>query len=415
MRVSGKHNDLDNVGPSLRHHTFFEMLGNFSFGDYFKHDAIEFAWNLLTEGLGPRSGDALRHGLQGRERHPARRRGATRAGWISCRPITSASSAWPTTSGRWATPARAAAARRSTSIAARALPGSGNFVQDVECGSERFVEIWNNVFMEFERDDDGYAHAPARAVDRHRHGPRAHQRGDAGHALELRHAAVHAAARRDRQRVSGHAYNESMSPTDVSMRVVADHARAIDVPDRRRRRAVERMARLRAAQDHAPRDAPRPQARHARAVSLHARRRPRRARWARRIRSSRPGRDAITQVIKSEEERFDAVLTAGLPRLEEVLERAAKSNKIVPGDEAFKLYDSYGLPRDFIEDLAGNQGLRFDARGFDARDGGPAREGARRQRVRRARRAKNSPSRRIRSATRCRRAATCSRATAKRG
>ena len=71
-------------------------------------------------------------------------------------------------------------------------------------------------------------------------------------------------------------------------------------------------------------------------------------------------------MIKAEEERFDAVLTGGLPRLEEVLERAAKGNKTVPGDEAFKLYDSYGLPRDFIEDLASNQGLTFDAEGFDA-------------------------------------------------
>ena len=78
------------------------------------------------------------------------------------------------------------------------------------------------------------------------------------------------------------------------------------------------------------------------------------------------GRDAIAQVIKTEEERFDAVLTGGLPRLEEVLERAAKGNKTVPGDEAFKLYDTYGLPRDFIEDLASNQGLKFDAEGFDA-------------------------------------------------
>ena len=78
------------------------------------------------------------------------------------------------------------------------------------------------------------------------------------------------------------------------------------------------------------------------------------------------GRDAVVLVIKSEEERFDAVLTGGLPRLEEVLERAAKTTKVVPGDEAFKLYDTFGLPRDFIEDLAGNQGLRFDAEGFDA-------------------------------------------------
>ena len=78
------------------------------------------------------------------------------------------------------------------------------------------------------------------------------------------------------------------------------------------------------------------------------------------------GRDAIVKVIRSEEERFDAVLTGGLPRLEEALERAANTTKVLSGDDAFKLYDTYGLPRDFIEDLAGNQGLRFDAEGFDA-------------------------------------------------
>ncbi len=119
-------------------------------------------------------------------------------------------------------------------------------------------------------------------------------------------------------------------------------------------------------------------------------------------------------MIKAEEERFDAVLTGGLPRLEEVLERAAKGNKVVPGDEAFKLYDSYGLPRDFIEDLASNQGLRFDAEGFDA-----AMEGQREKaRAGSSFEGKKGEEFTFASdqdrASRCSRPATCSRATPRR-
>ena len=162
---------------------------------------------------------------------------------LACRPIASSSSAPTTTSGRWATPGRAAAARRSTSSAAAPAP-----IPE--------IEIWNNVFMEFERSADGTLDAAAGAVDRHRHGPRAHHRGAAGQGLELRHRPLHAAARRDRRSspASGTARRASRRRLDARRR--RPHPRD-DVPDRRRRHPVERMARLRAAQDHAAGDAPR--------------------------------------------------------------------------------------------------------------------------------------------------------------
>ena len=211
-------------------------------------------------------------------------------------------------------------------------------------------------------------------------------------------------------KLSGHAYNKSMSPTDVSMRVVADHARASTfliadgvVPSNEWRGYVLRKIMRRAM-------------RHGRKLGMHepflhslvdvlvARDGRRLSRAEGRTRRDRAG-------DQGEEERFDAVLTGGLPRLEEVLERAAKGNKIVPGDEAFKLYDSYGLPRDFIEDLAEQPGPAVRRRRLRRGDGRPAREGARRQLVRR------QEGRRVRvrvrpgSASRCSRPATCSRAT----
>jgi alanyl-tRNA synthetase len=367
MRVSGKHNDLENVGPSLRHHTFFEMLGNFSFGDYFKRDAIELAWTLLTRewGLDPsRLYATVFKGEQGIPRDDeAHRR------WRDFLPESHVGELGMA-DNFWAMGDTGPCGRCSEIYYDRGpgVAGTGDFIQDVESGSERFVEIWNNVFMEFERDGEGtLTPLPAPSID-------------TGMGLERISAVMQGTlSNYDTPlfmpilsalgSMSGHVYAASMSATDVSMRVIADHIRASTfliadgvVPSNEWRGYVLRKIMRRAM-------------RHGRKLGL-----------------TRPfldalvdvvvaemgdaypelnaGHESVVRVVRSEEERFDAVLTNGLPRLEDVLERAAKGSKSVPGDEAFKLYDTYGIPRDFIEDLSGAQGLFFDARGFeDAMEG----------------------------------------------
>ncbi|MGE0863652.1 MAG: alanine--tRNA ligase [Vicinamibacterales bacterium] len=363
MRVSGKHNDLDNVGPSLRHHTFFEMLGNFSFGDYFKHDAIELAWNLLTKEWKLDPATLYVTVFKGAPGIPRDEDAYQR--WLDFVPADHIGELGMA-DNFWAMGDTGPCGRCSEIYVDRgdSVPGTGNFVADVESGSERFVEIWNNVFMEFERDDQGtLTPLPAPSID-------------TGMGLERISAVMQGTlSNYDTPlfmplltaigEMSGHRYDKSMSASDVSMRVVADHVRAATfliadgvVPSNEWRGYVLRKIMRRAM-------------RHGRKLGLHE---PFLFSLAdvliREMGDAYPelkaGRDAVVLVIKSEEERFDAVLTGGLPRLEEVLERAARTTKVVPGDEAFKLYDTFGLPRDFIEDLAGNQGLRFDAEGFDA-------------------------------------------------
>ena len=156
VRAGGKHNDLENVGYTARHHTFFEMLGNFSFGDYFKHDAIKYAWELLTtvyqlpkEKLwvtvyqeDDEAYDiwAKEIGVPAERMHPDRRQQGVRA-------------TRRTTSGRWATPARAAHAPRSSMITARKCPGGPPGAAEED--GDRYIEIWNLVFMQFNRDAQG--------------------------------------------------------------------------------------------------------------------------------------------------------------------------------------------------------------------------------------------------------------------
>ena len=170
MRVSGKHNDLDNVGPSLRHHTFFEMLGNFSFGDYFKKDAIPFAWELLTDVWQLPADRLFPTIFKGEAGIP--RDDEAFAIWQRFVPAEprSPSWAWPRTSGRWATPGPCGRCSEIHYFRGNDVPcdeeQAGRPCRGLDCSCDRFVEVWNNVFMEFDRQPDGTLQPlPAPSID----------------------------------------------------------------------------------------------------------------------------------------------------------------------------------------------------------------------------------------------------------
>src|SRR5262245_40418379 len=363
MRVSGKHNDLDTVGPSPSHHTFFEMLGNFSFGDYFKEDAIPLAWTLLTEkwGLDPKRLVAtVFRGEQGIPRDAQ-----AYDIWRRFLPESQIGELGMS-DNFWAMGDTGPCGRCSEIYYDRgsSVPGTGDFMADAASGSTRFVEIWNNVFMEFERTADGVLRdLPAPSID-------------TGVGLERISAVLGGVLSnydtelfipllRTISEKSGIRYGGTMEPPDVSMRVIADHMRAMTfliadgvVPSNEWRGYVLRKIMRRAM-------------RHGRKIGftqpfLYTLVDVLVAEMGQAYPELRSGRDSIVRVIESEEARFGVVLADGLPRLEEILDQAARGNRVVAGDQAFKLYDTYGLPRDFIEDLTAAQGLRFDVPGFEA-------------------------------------------------
>jgi hypothetical protein len=212
VRAGGKHNDLENVGYTARHHTFFEMLGNFSFGDYFKRDAIRFAWEFLTGTLAlPPSGCGSPSTTTTRPSASGSRRSA-------CRPSARALGDEVETSGRWATPAPAAPARRSSTTTAP-IPGGPPGSPDED--GDRYIEIWNLVFMQFERAADGkLTPLPKPSVDTGMGLERiaaVMQGVHSNYDIDLFRRLLAAAAPHHRPR---------RSRQSTSLRVIADHIRA---------------------------------------------------------------------------------------------------------------------------------------------------------------------------------------------
>ncbi len=342
LRVSGKHNDLESVGFTSRHHTFFEMLGNFSFGDYFKREAIEYAWEFVTQYL----------------RLPAEKL------YVSVfKEDEEAFGIWRDNIGLpeeriW----RMGEEDNFWQMGDTGPCGPSSEIyvdRGPEYEPERYLEIWNLVFMQYNRDERG------------RLTPLPKPNIDTGMGLE-RVASVLQGTRTNfeidlirpliafGEELSERVYGENFE-TDSALRVIADHLRALTfaigdgvlpsnagrgyVIRRILRRAMRYGYKLGIAEPFLYRGVDL-------VVDL--------------MKEPYPEllqvRSFVRSVVKAEEERFINTLRRGMPYAEEILQRS--EGGLVPGSLVFNLYDTYGFPIDLLEDMAREKGLRLDTEGF---------------------------------------------------
>ena len=355
IRVSGKHNDLEEVGRDGLHHTFFEMLGNWSFGDYYKREAIRFAWEFLTANMGlPK--DRL---------------------WVTVfTEDDEAAKLWPQVTDLPADRVIRFGAKENfwemgetgpcgpcSEIHFDRGPGFGCGKPDcgINCDCERFLEIWNLVVIQYDRDGSGrLTELPAKHVDTGMGLERLAalvQNVPSNYGTDLFTPIIESIAR-----FCGQDPNDPRMQT--SMWVIADHIRALTLaiadgamPSNEGRGYVLRRILRRAA-------------RHGRLLGMHE---PFIYKLAgvvvdimgQAYPELNQGREHVALVIKAEEQRFGQTLDQGIEKFEELVAKLkGRGQKTIPGEETFRLYDTYGFPADLTQVMAQEKGMDVDLDGF---------------------------------------------------
>jgi alanyl-tRNA synthetase len=356
VRAGGKHNDLENVGYTARHHTFFEMLGNFSFGDYFKRDAIKFAWELLTTTYGiPKEklwttvyqDDDEAHQIWIKEIGvPADR--VVRIGDKAGAGRYQSDNFWQMADTGPCGPCSEIFYDHGPEVSG-GPPGSP------DADGDRYIEIWNLVFMQYSRDEKGVlTPLPKPCVDTGMGLERLAavlQHVHSNYEIDLFQDLIKAAARE----------THTNDLTSNSLKVIADHIRACSflvvdgvIPGNEGRGYVLRRI-IRRAIRHGYQLGQKSPFFHRIVPDL-----------VRTMGAAYPelkvAADRVTQVLKVEEERFAETLENGMKVLEGALSRGAK---VLDGETAFQLYDTYGFPLDLTADIARERGIAVDQAGFD--------------------------------------------------
>ncbi len=356
VRAGGKHNDLENVGYTARHHTFFEMLGNFSFGDYFKRNAIEYAWEFLTGVLAIPAeklwitvyqDDDEAYEIWANEIGVPRER-ITRIGDKGGQKYQS--------DNFWAMGDTGPCGPCTEIFFDHGPDVAGGPPGTPEEDGDRYIEIWNLVFMQYNRDDHGTLHPlPKPSVDTGMGLERISavmQHVHSNYEIDLFQALIRAAAR-------------ETGATDLasnSLKVIADHIRAcafliVDgvIPGNEGRGYVLRRV-IRRAIRHGYKLGCKTPFFHKLVADLAAV-------MGEAYPELERASDRVAAVLKQEEERFAETLENGMGVLEAAM---ASEDRMLDGETVFKLYDTYGFPLDLTADIARERGITVDFAGFEA-------------------------------------------------